>query len=197
LAIALVRLEKYEEAQKHLLRCFELGARDGTSLGLLGYLRAREGHHRSALDSYRIAAISQPQETEWKLGQAQALSALNRTREALSLYDEVLQERFADFSIWTLQADAEAALGNDIEAIAGLEIPRRAKKLAAGSILTQGHLLLRQELEGIALERYLEAIAMEPPAQFGEAVQALDYLVRGGRIESSKTLAKAIRERGY
>lgn len=197
LALVRMRKEEFDQAEIHLLRAVELGATDGLSYGLLGYLRARKDEHQPALDAYRMASLIQPGEIEWKLGQAQALAALGEADAALSLYETILKKRPADFPLWLLRADTFSARSEDEKAIASLELVRRAGALSPASTLALGHLLLRVELPDLALERYREALAMEPRLPLDSAVDAVDYLVRRGDYSQAGELAVVVRGTGY
>ncbi len=175
LGVVLIQREDFEEAKDHLVRALALGSQDGLTAGLLGYCHARDGHHQAALDAYRLAMLTQPEERQWILGEAQALLALKRPREAASLLQSLLGG--ADLSTWLAQADAWNELDESLAAAANLEIVHRAGGLEPDALLSLGHLYLQNDLPALALERYQTALATPAPPSPFRAVEALELLL--------------------
>ena len=192
LAIALVQDDQLEEAQKHLVRAVELGSREGVTAGLLGYCHAMDDEHQAALDAYRLARLTQPEERQWKLGEAQALQAVGSPRRAASIYTEVLKESPADLPIWLAQADAWIALDDSPAAIGNLELGHRAGALGPPATLSLGHLYLRNDLPALALSRYESALADSPTVPFEKAVEALELLVNVGEWAKAQQFGERI-----
>ena len=192
LAVILVRLEKFEEAQEHLVRAIELGARDGLTFGLMGYCYSLNEDYQPALDAYRIAALTQPDQQQWKVGQAQALQALNRPTEAASIYQHIISENPSQLSLWLVEADAFISLNKNLDAIGNLELAHRAKALPADGTLSLGHLYLQNDLPDEALERYLAALAQDTPPELPRVVEALEFLTNIGQWEQATTFSNAI-----
>lgn len=175
LGVVLIQREDFEKAKDHLVRALALGSQDGLTAGLLGYCHARDGHHQAALDAYRLAMLTQPEERQWILGEAQALLALKRPREAASLLQSLLGG--ADLSTWLAQADAWNELDESLAAAANLEIVHRAGGLEPDALLSLGHLYLQNDLPALALERYQTALATPAPPSPFRAVEALELLL--------------------
>lgn len=178
LAIVHIRDEEWEKAKKHLVRAMELGSREAVTLGLLGYCHAVAGHSQAALDAYRIASLSQPEEKQWKLGQAQALAQLGDSNRANRIYQEILEHEPGDWNLWLNQADGWVALGRPLEAMANLEAARRAGALPPEGILSLGHLFLENELLPLAVARYREAFESEETVPNERKIEALEYLTQ-------------------
>lgn len=175
LGVVLIQREDFEKAKAHLVRALALGSQDGLTAGLLGYCHARDGHHQAALDAYRLAMLTQPEERQWILGEAQALLALKRPREAASLLQSLLGG--SDLSTWLAQADAWNELDESLAAAANLEIVHRAGGLEPDALLSLGHLYLQNDLPALALERYRAALAAANPPSRTRAVEALELLL--------------------
>ena len=175
LGVVLIQREDFEKAKDHLVRALALGSQDGLTAGLLGYCHARDEHHQAALDAYRLAMLTQPEERQWILGEAQALLALKRPREAASLLQSLLGG--ADLSTWLAQADAWNELDESLAAAANLEIVHRAGGLEPDALLSLGHLYLQNDLPALALERYQTALATPAPPSPFRAVEALELLL--------------------
>ncbi len=192
LAVALVQRSQFDRAEPHLVRALELGARDGLTLGLLGYCHANAGRHQAALQAYRLAQLTMPEETQWKLGEAHALLDLDDPRASASIYTGLLDDRPTDESLWINQADAFLQLGEPEKGIANLEFARRLGRLGAAETLALGHLYLNESLPEPAMVCYLEALGAEKPAPLGKAVDAVENLTRFREWTSAADLATAI-----
>lgn len=194
LAVALVQEQKFDEAEEPLTRAIELGAQDGLSFGLLGYVHLNHERYQAALQAYRLAQITMPRETQWKLGEAQCLLALGSVQEAVALYRELLEQRPTDLTIWLNQADAFLQLNEPIEAIASLEMTRRMNQLQPQELVLLGHLYLNEGLSAQALDTYQAAVKHEDPVDLVKAVDGLENLCRFEHWEHAKTLIATIQE---
>ncbi len=195
LAMVLVNLERFDEAQPHLVRALELGARDGLTLGLLGYVHLGAGRHQAALQAYRLAQLTMPEETQWKIGEAEALLELGDARATASIYGELLSAQPEDAAHWGRQAEAWLQLAEPEKAIANLEMVRRMGKLEAAGVISLGHLYLNATLLEDALACYRDAIEAEPPAPATRVVDAVENLVRFRHFDAADSLAKRLEER--
>ena len=194
LAIVLVQQEKYKNAIEHLARAMELGSREAITMGLLGYCYSLQKHHRAALDAYRFAALTQPSGRQWKIGEAQALQALGRPREAASILQELINGDPTNLNIWLVQADNWIALDKPVDAIANLEMAHRAGELSPDATLTLGHLYLQNDLPALALARYESAITNPDPVSLSRAVEALELLSNRADWKRSEKFARQIAE---
>ncbi len=176
IAVVFVQEEKWDDAERHLIRALELGARDGLTLGLLGYCHARKDRAAAALDAYRQAAMVQPQETQWKSGQAQALQMLGNHKEAASLFQEMISTKPENIQNWLAQAESLIALEKPVEAIANLELAHRTGGLGASQTFSLGHLYLQNNLVDQGFDRYLDALAKEDGVTLRQGADALGML---------------------
>lgn len=195
LAVALVRQNDFDKARPHLIRSMELGAHDGLTLGLLAYVHTTAGHHQAALQSYRLAQLSQPNELQWKLGEAEALLALNDPRATASIFDQLIAADPTNPTVWLGQADAYYRLGEIEKSIANLEIVRRMEKLPANDVIALGQLYLNQSMTESAIDCYQSAIANESDSPaFNKALDAMQSLTRYREWDAAKSLITAIEE---
>lgn len=177
LGVVLIQREEFEKAKTHLVRALALGSQDGTTAGLIAYCHARDGHHQAALDAYRLAMLTQPEERQWKLGEAQALLALKRPLEAASILQALIALAPGETSTWLIQADAWSDLDESLAAAANLEIVHRAGTLEPNALLSLGHLYLQSDLPELALERYRAALASTNPPSPTRAVESLELFL--------------------
>lgn len=195
LAVALVQEGNFEKAEPHLVRAAELGAQDGLTFGLLGYVHLNAERHAGALQAYRMAQVTMPDEPQWKIGEAESLLALGATREAESLFGQLLEKRPTESGLWLNQANIWLQTGESNKAIANLEWVRRMKTLPASGLMTLGHLYLGKDLQARAMAAWEEALAAKRPAALENALGALDHLTRlmlweeaaefAGRVETT------------
>ena len=177
LGVVLIQREEFEKAKTHLVRALALGSQDGTTAGLIAYCHARDGHHQAALDAYRLAMLTQPEERQWKLGEAQALLALKRPLEAASILQALIALAPGETPTWLIQADAWSDLDESLAAAANLEIVHRAGTLEPNALLSLGHLYLQSDLPELALERYRAALASTNPPSPTRAVESLELFL--------------------
>ncbi len=194
LAIVFVQQEDIENAIKHLSRALELGSRESITMGLLGYCHAVQEHHQASLDAYRLAALTQPSERQWKIGEAQALQALERPREAASILQQLIDDDPSDLNIWLVQADNWIALNQPVDAIANLEMGHRTHEITPEATLSLGHLYLQNSLPELALERYQVALTQPEPVSLSRAVEALELLTNFSEWDLGASLADLIAE---
>ncbi len=193
LAIAEVQRSEFKNAEPHLVRAIELGAQDGLTMGLLGYVHSNAASHQAALQAFRLAQLTMPNETQWKLGEAYALLLLDDPQGAASIYGDVLALQPNEAGLWKNQADAFLQLDETDKGIANLEFARRMGKLAPTEMLSLGHLYLNESMYDLALTRYEEAIqATENPAPAAKAIDALEYLSQVNQWEAVKGMAEKI-----
>lgn len=194
LAVVFVHEEKWDDAESHLIRAIELGARDGLTLGLLGYCHARKDRAAAALDAYRQAAMVQPQEDQWKSGQAQALQMLDNHKEAASLFQEMIVKNPESSQHWLAQAESLIALEKPIAAIANLELVHRFGDLGASQTFSLGHLYIQNGLVDLGFERYLDALKGEDGVTLRQGADALGLLANLQRWELATKLLEVCQE---
>ncbi len=192
LGVVLMQREEFEKAKTHLVRALALGSQDGLTAGLLAYCHARDGHHQAALDAYRLAMLTQPDEKQWQLGEAQALLALKHPREAASILQSLLGKSPNDVSTWLIQADAWSELDEVFSAASNLEIVHRAGALEPNALLSLGHLYLQNDLPELALERYRAALAAANPPSPTRAVEALELFLSNSDWPLAKEYVAAL-----
>jgi len=188
-AIVLVQTDQVDQAKIHLVRALELGAQDGLTAGLLAYCHAREGHHQAALDAYRLALLTQPNERQWQIGEAQALLALKQPRAAADILQALLEKTPGDMPLWLTQADTRIDLEEELRAAANLEIVHRAGAADPAATLSLGHLYVQNDLPALALERYRSAITAPSPVTVSRAIEAMEMFLNLSDWERGKEVA--------
>jgi len=196
LAIAYVQAGNYKEAEPSLRRAMELGSQDGLTMGLLGYCLSQSGRSHDALQAYRMAKLTMPDELQWQLGEATALMDLDELQEAASIYEYVLKVSPKRVAVWVNLADVHLRQGNQLLAIADLEVARRLDVLDASAILSLGHLYLNETLIERAMNCYREALKDPVPLPLQKFADAVDYLVRHQLWKQARQFIMEIKEVG-
>ncbi len=194
LAMLKIQTEAYDEAESHLKRAIELGSQEGLAYGLLAYCHGRKNRLQASLASYRMAQVTMPDEIQWKLGEAHALQSLGEASKALSIYDELIEKRPEDESLWINQSNNYTQTHNDIAAIAHLEFAKRMSQLSAANLLVLGHMYLQQDLSADALNNYQAAIATGD-VSLTAAVEALTAFTYRWRWAEAKAFGESCSKR--
>ena len=136
LAVAMVQNNRVRDAEPHLRRALELGAQDGLTLGLLGYCHESAGRPQAALQAYRSATLTMPDEFQWRLGEGRVLIELDELAAAASIFEELLDKIPQQTGIWSHLADIRLQQGSPALAIADLEVARRLDRLDPSGVLS-------------------------------------------------------------
>lgn len=195
LGIVLVQTNELEKAKPHLVKALQLGSQDGITSGLLAYCHAVAGHHQSALDAYRLAMLTQPEERQWRLGAAQTLLALEQSREAGSILQTLITEQPAETATWLQQADVFVHLQKPGDAAANLEIVHRMGALDSQGLVALGHLYLQQGMSDLALARYETALKAQKAPELSKAVEALELYLANSDWSRARQVAEWIGQR--
>lgn len=167
LALAQLRSDELEKALEHLTEAVRLGDSDGSTYGMLGFCRLAREEYASALQSYRLAQVTEPEVAEWKAGIAQCLQALNAKSEAAALLDEVVRSRPTEASYAVLLANIRLDLDQPDLAAKALELPHRLGNLPADPTLLLAELHLRADRKPAAEPVIAAAFSSEekPPSE--------------------------------
>lgn len=195
LGIALIRTNQEKKALPHLIKALQLGSQDGITAGLIAYCHSLDGHHQSALDAYRLAMLTQPEDRQWRFGAAQALLALDQSREAGSILQSLISEQPGESSTWLQQADVWVNVEDTERAAANLEIVHRMGDLDPDGLVALGHLYLQSGLPDLALGRYETALKAEKAPQFARSVEALELYLANSDWKRAKQIGEWIDQR--
>jgi len=187
LALAYVRDEKWTDALDHLTEAIRLGDSSGTTYGLLGYCRLIQGEIASALQSYRMAKVTEPNVPEWSAGIAQCLQQLDQKVEAIALLDEVVRQRPMEASYSVLKAQLHLQLNQHTQATKSLELPYRLGILSpeASLQLADLHLRAQRDTDTLAVIENAFSSKKTPPSD-----QAILQLIQTASIQKKWSLVE-------
>ncbi len=196
LGFVYANLGDWEKALPALEEALRLGDQDGSTYGQLAYGRLHQEQYASALQSYRLAQVTQPDNVDWKAGVAQCLQYLDRDEEALALLDEVIRVRPTEVSYYLLQSSIQLSLGRNDEALVNLEYVRR---LGDDKLDAENHLLLAQlhiQSGNLTLAEPLlkKAVTLEKKALYTSSLNTLSFVIDQRYWELGKSFFAAINE---
>jgi len=142
LAFAYAREAKYNEAFPHLLEVVRLGSQDGAVMGLLGYCYQQKENFTSALQAFKNAQLTEPNNLEWKIGEAFCYDSLGDNAKALNLYESIVREKPNEIQYTLLLVNLYQRTDQVSEAIVYLELLRRSGNLDISNQLLLGALHL-------------------------------------------------------
>lgn len=145
-------------------RLVEDGQATADILMLLGHAFMLEDAPAGAETAYRQALLLRPRDKEIRAGLAKALLRQERTREALSFIQEILDHDPLNREMWSLRVSALVADADHERAIRAIEQARRLDRATPEMLATLGDLWLNDERPADALDAYQEAFAGEAPS---------------------------------
>ncbi|MDG0994173.1 MAG: tetratricopeptide repeat protein [Akkermansiaceae bacterium] len=173
-----VRENDWDKALASLSEAIRLGDQDGSTYGQLAYGRMHKDQYASALQAFRLAQITQPENIHWKAGVAQCLQHLKRNEEALALLDEVIAVRPREVSYYLLQSSIHLAMDRQDEAITNLDLVRRMGQLNAENHLLLANLHLRAGNNRLARPLLMEALGMEAKPPLVSTLNTLEFITQ-------------------
>jgi len=193
LGLLLVQRSDFAGALEHISRAIELGDRDGRNYGLMGYAYINQENYLSAEQAYRNAILQDPGTKDWKVGLARCLLAMERYKEAVALFDELIAESPDDSTFWLLQANAYLGLEQPAAAAVNLEAVRMMGKAQHSSLVLLGDIYMTLGIPELAKTAYLEVIeADRGSAQFETAFRAANLLVRTRSFAEAEEILASI-----
>lgn len=192
-AIMRVRLGQFEAAIKGFTRSIELGAKDTTTMGLLGLCYVNTNKYFSAETAYREAIVLDPSQKDWQLGLAKSLLSQAKYTDAIAVLEQMLAEDPENELLWSSTADAYLALDEPETAVAIHEIIDRLGKSSAESLKLMGDIYMSRELSELALDYYQRAIAKDPNQEPAVHVDVAEVLTARGAYDEATQIMSDIR----
>ena len=193
LAFSLLKQGKYADAVDPLSKTIELGDRDSTSYGLLGFCHMTAERNIPAEAAYKQAILFQPDNPDWRLGLVKALVAQEKFEEANRMVEEVLQRDPAAVDMWELQAGIFARMEKPELAAVNYEIIRKLGKADPKMLFALGDIYMTMESSDLALPVYLDAIKRNGSADISRALRTSQILVSHGALDEAKKMFAQIR----
>jgi tetratricopeptide (TPR) repeat protein len=194
LGFSYLKMGKYAEAAAPLSAAIELGDRDSTTFGLLGFCYLNQERFIPAEAAYKQAILFQPDNADWRLGLVKALVAQEKLQEANRMVEEVLQRDPSDVDMWELQAGIYAQMEQPKLAAVNYEIIRKLGKSTPPMLYSLGDLYMADEATDLALPVYLAAIRQNGTDDIPRALRTAKILVSRGELAEAKQILASIRQ---
>jgi len=188
--------DKLDLALEPLQKAVELGDGNHRSYGLLGFAYLRQEKYMGAETAYREAFLRKPDQKDWKQGIAQAVIAQERYQEGAAIMEELVEEYPSNTGFWSQLASCYIQLEQKDNAISTLELMRHKNLAGSSELALLGNLYMDQELPGLALSPYTDALEMTSTFEFDTYRKIADILVATDSLEEAETYIASIYKKG-
>jgi len=183
LAYVYARENDYDKAFPSLLEVVKLGSQDGSVMGLLGYCYQQKENFTSALQAFKNAQLTEPDNLEWKIGEAFCYDSLGDDAKALNLYEALVKEKPEEVQYRLLLVNLYQKTDRIDEAIVNLELLRRQKKLDPTGRFQLGALHFSDGSHEIGANIVREILKSDELTDANLAMNAVDYSIHRGDFE--------------
>lgn len=181
----------FEDGVASLTRAIELGARDGMTMGLLGYACSMIGQFTAAESAYREAMMLQPHMLDWKLGLAKCLFRQWEYERAAVLCGELIEKDPMKPDYWILQANAYLGMKKPMKAAENYEYLFAANRATPAALNTLGDIYVNEGLMDLARGAYARALDAEEEPDLGRYLRNAEVLAaRGAHHEAEHLIAR-------
>lgn len=193
LGLYFVQNGDYEDAMASLSRAVELGARDGMTMGLLGYACSMVEEFTAAESAYRQALMLQPHMMDWKLGLAKCLFRQWEYERASMLCAELIEDHPDKPDYWILQANAYLGMKKPMKAAENYEYLYAADMAQPNALNTLGDIYVNEGLMDLACDAYIRALRKEDDPEAGRYLRNAEVLAARGAYPEAEQLIATVR----
>lgn len=183
LAFVHAREGDYEKAFPYLLEVIKLGSQEGSVMGLLGYCYQQKENFTSALQAFKNAQLTEPDNLEWKIGEAYCYDSLGEDAKALNLYEAIVKQKPDEKQYALLLINLYQRTGQINEAIINLEVLRRRGVLDISNKMLLGALHLGEGSRVIGAEVIREVLNSGQLIDADIAMNAVDFAIERNALE--------------
>lgn len=192
-AIMKVKEGRFQAAIKDFTKAIELGAKDTTTMGLLGLCYVNTDKYFSAETAYREAIVLDPNVKDWQLGLAKSLLQQQKYEEGISVLEQMLLDDPENDILWSSAANAYLGLEDAETAVAIQEIVDRLGKSTPETLVFMGNIYMSRGLNDLALEYFRRAIEKKPDQDPEVYVNVADTMTARGTYDQAKEMISDIR----
>mgnify|MGYP001947240561 CR=1 FL=1 len=183
LAFVHAREGDYDKAFPYLLEVIKLGSQEGSVMGLLGYCYQQKGNFISALQAFKNAQLTEPENIEWKIGEAYCYDSLGENVKALNLYESIVKQKPAEQQYMLLLINLYQRTGQIDEAIVNLELLRRQGTLDVSNKMLLGALHLSEGSSVIGAEVIREVLKSGELKDADIAMNAVEFAIDKNELD--------------
>ncbi|MDQ8205407.1 tetratricopeptide repeat protein [Pelagicoccus sp. SDUM812003] len=192
-AIMRVQQGQYSAALKGLTRAIELGAKDTTTMGLLGLCYVNTEQYFSAETAYREAIVLDPTVKDWQLGLAKSLLQQAKYKESIAVLNQMLVNDPESDILWSSVANAYLGIDDPETAVAVQEIVDRLGKATPDSLVFMGNIYMSRGLNDLALTYFKRSIAMDSNQDPQVHVNIAEVMTARGAYDQATQVISDIR----
>ncbi|MEN6577018.1 MAG: tetratricopeptide repeat protein [Phycisphaerales bacterium] len=192
LGVIYVRNGEFDKAIPALTKVIELGGSDKYTYGMLGFAYSSVENHLCAESAFRQAILLDPATLDWQMGLARSLFKQQRYADAVALCDGLIANDPNRTDLWLLQANAFIGLNQPLKAAVNYELVDRLGKSTVDSLNMLGDIYVNQELFGMAVAAYVQALEKDPNGSVERALRAAKVLAARGALDETKLLVERV-----
>jgi tetratricopeptide (TPR) repeat protein len=177
---------KYADAVPCFSKAVELGDRDSTTFGLLGYCLQRDSDLVSAEMAYMQALGGDPANVDWKEGLLEICISGRQFTRAESLVKNLIKERPSDTRYWLSYANILLSEDRKVDATVILETAVNMGFTSTEELTLLGDLYADQDLIPEAGVIYSKVLAASPEIGEQKLLRYADILIVGGRLHEAE-----------
>jgi tetratricopeptide (TPR) repeat protein len=179
---------RFSEAVPCFSKAVELGDRDSSTFGFLGYSLQKEGDLVSAEMAYMQALSGDPGNADWKEGLLGICIEGKQFARAESLVKNLIKEKPDDTRYWLTYANILIAEGRKLEAIAILETAAGAGFANTEELTLLGDLYAEQNLVPEAAAIYQKVLVSSPDIGDRKLLHYAQVLIFGKKLQEAQAV---------
>ncbi|MFT5906206.1 MAG: tetratricopeptide (TPR) repeat protein [Cryomorphaceae bacterium] len=183
LAFVHAREGDYDKAFPYLLEVIKLGSQDGSVMGLLGYCYQQKENFTSALQAFKNAQLTEPENIEWKIGEAYCYDSLGENAKALNLYESIVKKKPDEKQYMLLLINLYQRTGATKEAMVNLELLRRKGSLDISNKILLGALHLNEGSSVIGADVIREVLNSDQLTDGNIAMNAVGFAIGNNELD--------------
>lgn len=190
LGLAYLQSDDFDNALKNLQKSLELGSNDSVIYSAIGFCYLQKDKLSSAENAYRMALVRDAESLNIRKGLITALSGQGRSKEAISLIDEILYDSPRNREFWTSRISSLSNIGDKTEMLIAYECLVRVMEPRPVELLRMGDLFLSLNLPTKALKYYQNSL-LEGGIEPSLAIRSIKRLASYGFIQEATKLANS------
>ncbi len=179
---------RYADAVPCFSKAVELGDRDSSTFGLLGYSLQREGDLVSAEMAYMQALSGDPANVDWKEGLLGICIEGRQFTRAESLVKNLIKEHPEDSQYWLEYANIFLAEGRKVEATVLLETASGAGLANTQELSLLGDLYAEQEMTREAAAIYQKVLVPSPELGEKKLIHYAKVLISSEKLQDAQNV---------
>lgn len=195
LALTHFQRERFREAAEAFSKELGMGGGDKVTYGLMGVSLMNIGRYLAGETAFRNALLLDPFNEQWRLGLSRCLYEQRKFGELVALVGSMIEEDPDDAELWLLQGNAFVGMNEPERAAENFRIARALGGATASSLNLMADIYTNEGLSDLAVDAYLEALALEESPNPDRALRAIRSMTRTGALEDAGELLDAIDER--